>query len=78
MVDAFIENNTIIRTVEHPDIESNVFREHDPNNQAPDSPTKYRNNLFVLVIRKNSQGSRKSSLSWLAYGIIQSFKQSLF
>ena len=25
MVDSYIENNTIIRTVEHPDIESNVF-----------------------------------------------------
>jgi len=56
MVDAFIENNTIIRTVEHPDIESNVFREHDPNNQATDSPTKYRNNLVVLVSEKTRKG----------------------
>jgi len=56
MVDAFIENNTIIRTVEHPDIDSNVFREHDPNNQATDSPTKYRNNLVVLVSEKTRTG----------------------
>jgi hypothetical protein len=56
MVDAFIENNTIIRTVEHPDIESNVFREHDPDNQATDSPTKYRNNLVVLVSEETRKG----------------------
>ena len=56
MVDAFVENNTIIRTVEHPDIESNVFREHDPDNQATDSPTKYRNNLVVLVSEKTRKG----------------------
>ena len=56
MVDAFIENNTIIRTLEHPDIESNVFREHDPDNQAIDSPTKYRNNLVVLVSEKTRKG----------------------
>ena len=56
MVDSYIENNTIIRTVEHPDIESNVFREHDPNNQAIDSPTKYRNNLVVLVSEKTRKG----------------------
>lgn len=55
-VDAFIENNTIIRTVEHPDIESNVFREDDPNNQATDSPTTYRNNLVVLVSEKTRKG----------------------
>ena len=56
MVDSYIENNTIIRTVEHPDIESNVFREHDPNSQAIDSPTKYRNNLVVLVSEKTRRG----------------------
>ena len=56
MVDSYIENNTIIRTVEHPDIESNVFREHDPDNQAIDSPTKYRNNLVVLVSEKTRKG----------------------
>ena len=55
-VDAFIENNTIIRTVEHPDIESNVFREDDPNRQATDSPTTYRNNLVVLVSEKTRTG----------------------
>ena len=49
MIDGYIENNTIIRTLEHPDIESNVFREHDPNSQAADSPTTYRNNLVVVV-----------------------------
>ena len=56
MVDTFIENNTIIRTVEHPDIESNVFREFDPNNEATDSPTTYRNNLVVLVSEKTRKG----------------------
>ena len=55
-VDSFIENNTIIRTVEHPDIESNVFREDDPNRQATDSPTTYRNNLVVLVSEKTRTG----------------------
>ena len=56
-VDAFIENNTIIRTVEHPDIESNVFREDDPNRQATNSPTIYRNNLVVVVSEKTRKGA---------------------
>jgi hypothetical protein len=56
-IDAFIENNTIIRTEEHPDIDSNVFREDDPNRQATDRPTTYRNNLVVVVTEKTRKGS---------------------
>ena len=56
VVNGFIENNTIIRTLEHPDIDSNVFREHDPNSQAADSPTTYRNNLVVVVNEKVRSG----------------------
>jgi hypothetical protein len=49
LADSFVENNTIVRTIEHPDIESNVFCEFDPDKLAVDSPTTYRNNLVVVV-----------------------------
>lgn len=54
---SFIENNTIIRTLETPDIESNVFCEFDPDRLADDSPTVYRNNLVVVVTEKTRMGT---------------------
>ena len=53
---SFIENNTIIRTLEHPDIESNVFCEFDPDTLAAESPTTYRNNLVVVVTGETRMG----------------------
>ena len=46
---SFIENNTIYRQWEHPDIESNVFCENDEDKLAMGQPTTYRNNLVVEV-----------------------------
>lgn len=49
---SFVENNTIYRKWEHTDIESNVFCENDEDKLATDSPTKYRNNLVIVVEEK--------------------------
>ena len=49
---AIIENNTIIRTIEHPEIESNVFFELDPDEVAIESPSTYRNNIVVVASKK--------------------------
>lgn len=50
---SFIENNTIYRKWENPEIESNVFCENDEDKLATESPTTYRNNL-VLVVEKET------------------------
>ncbi len=45
---SFVENNTVYRKWEHPDIESNVFCENAEDSLAMESPTIYRNNLVVV------------------------------
>jgi hypothetical protein len=62
--DTFIENNTIVRTVEHPEIESNVFAEFDPDKLG--NETTYRNNLVVVVTEPTRDGVNENRV-YLGY-----------
>jgi hypothetical protein len=66
MKNSYVENNTIVRTLEKQDIESNVFCQLDPPNLG--NETTYRNNLVVVATAKVRDGVTGNHVYW-QYGM---------